>query len=95
MPIILPIDVVDIETLDLGDCTHPAGHCYGSDGGSGIAKELQVAPGRGGIVKAWLLDQTKTVVLQKAIYAQCQYCLKATFVEEEIQGGVIDVSVDS
>lgn len=59
-----------------GNCTNPAGHCYGNDGGSGMPEHLKVAPGRGGKVEAWQLDANKTKVLEKINYNKCQFCGK-------------------
>lgn len=70
----LPKDVVDVATLDLGDCTSSAGHCYGSDGGTGV--KVKVAQGNGGEVQAWTLSQDKSQVIDKYFYSRCQYCLK-------------------
>lgn len=81
----LPSDVLDFEGLQLTDngdvsnCTHPAGHCFGSDGGSGIPQNLKVAPGRGGSKEVWTLNSQKTKVLKKEIYERCQYCLRYHF----------------
>ena len=83
--IILPTEIKDYETIKSsiivgGDCTHPAGHCYGSDGGSGIPVNLKVAEGQGGSVEVWQLDAKKEVIESKEIYIKCQYCLKLLFV---------------
>ena len=79
--VVLPKDILDKETIDTGDCTHPAGHCYGSDGGSGIPANLKVAEGRGGEVEVWKLSTDKETVETKEVYARCQYCLKLNFKE--------------
>lgn len=76
------IDLEDIRTQVGLDCTHPAGHCFGSDGGSGISRNLRVAPGRGGTKEVWELDQTRTQLLSKAFYHQCQYCLTYFYADE-------------
>lgn len=62
--------------IDDEPCSHPAGHCYGSDGGSGIPDNLKVEKGRGGEVESWQLDSKKEVVEKKEIYSKCQYCGK-------------------
>lgn len=71
--------VLDKETIETGVCTHPAGHCYGSDGGSGIPENLKVAPGGGGTKEVWALDSKKEVVESKEVYLKCQYCGKLEF----------------
>ena len=84
MPLIkIPKDVLDKETIVIGECTHPAGHCYGSDGGSGIPENLKVAPGRGGEVEVWALDNLKEKVEKQEIYEKCQYCLKLNYVRDK------------
>lgn len=79
----LPIDVIDKVTIDTSTCTHPAGHCYGSDGGSGIPANLQVVAGRGGQKQVWTLSADKTKVEKKEVYNQCQYCLKYSYERDE------------
>jgi len=79
MPVLLPLDVLDFDSIiDMvawdGNCTHPAGHCYGSDGGSGIPENLKVPPGRGGEFEVWQLNKQKTDVLRRLITLRCQYC---------------------
>lgn len=82
MPIIKPIEVKDKDDIIIGECTHPAGHCYGSDGGSGIPEILKVSKGQGGDKEVWEIDKIKDELLSKAIYSFCQYCNKATYVQE-------------
>ena len=89
MPILIPINVetIDKVTLTEGDeevsnCTVPYGHCFGSDGGSGIPKDLKVAEGRGGDQEVWTLNAAKTQILIKATYSRCQYCLKVKYVQD-------------
>lgn len=98
MAIIVPIDKYDydvaktaslvINDLDTGDeiglCTHPAGHCFGSDGGSGIPQNLKVAKGRGGTFEVWRLNKPKSKILSKYTAERCQYCLKLN-VNQEIK----------
>lgn len=81
--ITLPKDILDKDGIITGDCTHPAGHCYGSDGGSGIPANLKVAPGRGGDVEVWQLDSLKEVIEKKEIYERCQYCLKLNYAKDK------------
>ena len=84
MPLIkIPKDVLDKETIVIGECTHPAGHCYGSDGGSGIPANLKVAPGRGGEFEVWTLDAIKEKVEKQEIYERCQYCQKLNYVRDK------------
>ena len=71
--------VVDKDSIDTTECTHPAGHCFGSDGGSGVPENLKVAPGRGGEREVWELDNKKENIIKKEIYNACQFCLKYTF----------------
>lgn len=78
MPILLPTNIFDFETIEsnLAEdnlCTHPAGHCYGSDGGSGIPDNLKVPKGQGGTIEVWELDALKANILSKANYSKCQY----------------------
>ena len=75
----LILDPVTQEVIGL--CTHPAGHCYGSDGGSGIPNNLKVAEGRGGDKEVWELNGAKTKVNKKYIYSRCQYCQKYLYVK--------------
>lgn len=85
MPILVPLDIKlidDITLCDSGDvsnCTHPAGHCFGSDGGSGIPENLKVPPGQGGDQEVWTLNAQKNKILNKAVYEKCQYCGKFNF----------------
>lgn len=87
MPIIIPDDIKlkkDIILTDNGDisnCTHPAGHCFGSDGGSGIPEHLKVTPGRGGEQRVWKLDIVGEKVVEDEWYSKCQYCGKYNFIE--------------
>ena len=79
--ITIPSDIKEIKDLDFSECTHPAGHCFGSDGGTGIPENLKVPIGRGGEIRAWELDSKREAILQDNWYLICQYCLKAVFVE--------------
>lgn len=79
-PVLIPIGILDASLLDTSGCTHPAGHCFGSDGGSGIPNNLKVAEGRGGEQEAWRLNASKTQILSRDVYAKCQYCQKYTYV---------------
>lgn len=92
MAVIIPpgilnyIDVVDsyINRSDLAGelgCIQIAGfgapgHCYGSDGGSGIPSNFKVLAGRGGDFEVWELSQNKQTVLRRMIFSRCQYCQK-------------------
>lgn len=86
MPILIPEDIKlkkDIQLTDNGDvsnCTHPAGHCFGSDGGSGIPESMKVLKGRGGEQRIWDVD-IDDKIKEDAWYERCQYCLKYHFVE--------------
>ena len=79
--IIIPSEIKDYATIIIGDCTHPAGHCYGSDGGSGIPDNLKVPTGQGGEFEVWKLSPDKQTLLEDAYYNRCQYCQKFTFIE--------------
>ena len=81
MPILISSDAIDKKTIEIGDCAHPAGHCYGSDGGSGIPDNLKVAKDRGGEFRVQELSADKTKLLEDAYYLRCQYCQKYTYVE--------------
>ena len=86
--IIIPQDILDYDTITLCDdgsvsnCTHPAGHCFGLDGGSGIPENLKVAPGRGGSFEVWRLNAQKTQIISQATYIRCQYCQKYNYENE-------------
>lgn len=83
--ILIPINILDKDNLVEGDCTHPAGHCYGSDGGSGIPENLKVPEGQGGSKEVWELDSKKEAIINKAIYSTCQYCGKFTYAGEKAE----------
>src|SRR3990167_3643412 len=88
-PIVVPSDIKTIDKIvlcdngDVSNCTHPAGHCFGSDGGSGIPDNLKVAPGRGGEQEVWTLSTDKTKVDKKEIYNRCQYCQKLHYAKDK------------
>ena len=96
MPISIPSDILDYDAIksnlifdpvtgeETGFCTHPAGHCFGSDGGSGIPANLKVAKGRGGDFEIWKLNAQKNKVLTKQVFGRCQYCLKYNYVQDKI-----------
>lgn len=81
-------DAVDKDTIlecdkgDVSNCTYPAGHCFGSDGGSGIPLNLKVPTGRGGEFRVQKLSADETKLEEDAIYERCQYCLKYNFSRE-------------
>lgn len=84
MPILIPNGTLDYNSIKNalavdGNCTHLAGHCYGSDGGSGIPSNLKVTSGRGGNYEVWKI--TGNTIDAKEMYTQCQYCLKYLYVE--------------
>ena len=80
---IIPIGVKTIDEIVLCDdgsvsnCTHPAGHCFGSDGGSGSPENLKVAPGQGGEHEIWTVRGN--TIDRKEIYDTCQYCGKMNY----------------
>lgn len=92
--VIIPKDVKlsnEVEMCDDGgvsNCTHPAGHCFGSDGGSGIPENMKVEPGKGGEQEVWTLDPSGNTVLKQEIYEKCQFCGKVNYVgtKEEVKG---------
>lgn len=84
MPIKLPKDTLDKSTIDTGACTHPAGHCFGSDGGSGIPQNLKVAEGKGGEFQVATLSSDKESIEKLEIYSRCQFCQKYTYVQDKI-----------
>lgn len=61
-------DIIECDKGDVSNCTHPAGHCFGSDGGSGIPENLKVPTGRGGEFRVQKLSADKTVLEEDAIY---------------------------
>lgn len=83
MAILVPTDIKTIDQINTGECTHPAGHCYGSDGGSGILENLKVALGRGGEQEVWTLSANKNKIEKKEVYERCQYCLKYQYVKDK------------
>ena len=74
--------VVLTDNGDVSNCTSPAGHCFGSDGGTGIPPELKVSLGRGGKSEIWKLNLQKSKILNKYRAEACQYCLKYNVTEE-------------
>jgi hypothetical protein len=83
LEISIPQDSLDGSKIDKGECTHPAGHCYGSDGGSGIEENQKVDEGRGGEFRVLTLDDTKTQIVEDAYYNRCQYCQKYSYAESK------------
>ena len=90
MPILVPTDILTIDKITLvedflqpSNCTSLGGHCYGSDGGSGIPKDQKVAEGRGGEQEVWTLSADKLSIDKQEIYARCQYCLKLSYVKNK------------
>ena len=85
MPIAIPLDIKEIKDIALvesdgiSNCTSPAGHCFGSDGGSGIPSNLKVASNRGGEQEVWTLSASGNKIEKKEIYERCQYCLKYNY----------------
>lgn len=76
-------NAIDKDTIDTSECTHPAGHCYGSDGGSGVPNNLKVDTGRGGEFRVQKLSVDKLKLEEDAYYNRCQYCLKYSYVESK------------
>ena len=92
MPIVkIDKDAIDKDTIvltdngDVSNCTHPAGHCFGSDGGSGIPTNLKVPEGQGGEFRVQKLSADKTRIEEDAYYERCQYCGKMHFIETKQQ----------
>lgn len=79
MALIIPLDIKTIDQIDTSECTHPAGHCFGNDGGSGIPNNQKVSEGQGGEQEVWVLDAAKTKIIKKEMYLRCQYCQKYTY----------------
>ena len=90
-PISIDKDAVDKDPIvltdngDVSNCTHPAGHCFGSDGGSGIPANLKVLEGQGGEFRVQALSADKTKIEEDAYYIKCQYCGKMHFLETKVQ----------
>ena len=78
-------DALSKADIEIGECTHPAGHCYGNDGGHGIPEHLKVAPGRGGEFLVVETASDKVTVLDESYYNRCQYCQKFDFVQTKQQ----------
>ena len=75
----LDYDAVIAQIINIPDeeekaCTHPAGHCFGSDGGSGIPELLKIATGRGGEFDMDKLSANKKDILASYKAERCQYC---------------------
>ena len=85
MPLIIPKDILDKDTIDTSECTHPAGHCFGNDGGSGIPQNMKVQEGRGGEFRVQKLSVDKEKLEEDAYYNRCQYCGHYTFLETKVQ----------
>lgn len=66
----------NLSTRDEVACTSPAGHCFASDGGTGIPENLKVVKGRGGDFEVWRLSQNKQSILNKYQVSRCQYCMR-------------------
>lgn len=77
----LDFDLIQKQIAKDGNCTHPAGHCYAANGGSGGPVNLRVPEGRGGGVEIWQLDQSKSSIIKKYGAYRCQYCRKYEIVE--------------
>lgn len=68
--------------VDGDTCSSPQGHCFGSDGGSGIPENLKVALGRGGTHEIVETGADKTEIIGRYDYLRCQFCMKYKFSEE-------------
>jgi hypothetical protein len=67
------------------NCTAPQGHCFGSDGGTGIKAKDKVPKKQGGDFKAVTLSVDKQTVQDTNYYSKCQYCGKYFFDETEAE----------
>jgi len=91
MPILIPTDIETIDKITLvesdgvSNCTAPQGHCFGSDGGSGIPENMKVAPGREGEQEVWTLSPNRNKIDKKEVYNRCQYCLKYSYSYEKTE----------
>ncbi len=97
-PIEIPKEAIDKKTIDTSECTHPAGHCFGDDGGSGVPEQLKVGTGRGGEARVVDLAEDGQSFKEDAYYNRCQYCLKYTYVESKQERDakeVKDISIDA
>lgn len=87
MPLTIPPDAIDKDTItetdrgDVSNCTSIQGHCYGSEGGTGVPEGLRVREGRGGEYRVQKLSTDRERLEEDAYYVRCQYCLKYSFVE--------------
>lgn len=75
--------MIDKDTITIGECTHPAGHCYGNDGGTGVPENMKVTAGQGGDVDVATFSQDKKTILKLEVYSKCQYCLKYSYVQDK------------
>ncbi len=89
MPLNIPIGIKlisQITVIDPGanpsDCLRQPGHCFGSDGGSGVSNDLKVTPGQGGEQEVWTLDPLGLKVTKKELYHMCQYCQKGLYIQD-------------
>ena len=83
MALAIPIDIKTKDQITEGECDFSQGHCFGSDGGSGIPPDRKVAKGRGGEQEVWTLDKLKEKIEKKEIYERCQYCQKYNYVKDK------------
>lgn len=91
MAITLPLNTISLSSIATKlandkNCTHPAGHCFASDGGTGIPSNLKVAVNRGKVGEVWELDSKQDEVIKKTNYIQCQYCLKYKLIDKQPEG---------
>lgn len=76
----IPAGVKTIDQIIVQDtCDFPQGHCFGSDGGTGIPLKDKVLKGRGGDQEVWKLSADKSQILAKQQYFKCQYCQKYVY----------------
>ena len=77
MAFTVPGGILTKDTITVQDtCDFPQGHCFGSDGGTGIPNNTKVPEGRGGTYEVWTLNAQRTKVTVKEYYSKCQYCEK-------------------
>ena len=86
MALIIPLDIKLIQDIIIQEeCDFSQGHCFGSDGGSGIPDNLKVPIGRGGNQEVWTLNLQQTKILAQQYYSRCQYCLKYYYAGEKTE----------
>ena len=82
MPVVVPSNVKTIDQITIQEvCDFSQGHCYGSDGGSGVPYDIKVATGRGGDQEVWTVSLDGKQIEKMELYLRCQFCQKYVYSE--------------